>query len=538
MRSAWLRTGWLIGGLCLLAGCSLGADSYEASSSHAAGASGGPTMPAEGPSVAEPPLAELPVESDPDSVLPREPSSIADQRLDELEGGTCANGCAIAGQQPGPAEPGEAQCRAELYWQSPGWVEVGQNLATDSLGNAYFAGTAADNVTLGPFTVNADQRSVGFVTKLGPDCSPILLKELGGDAGSQVHIFTIAIDHEDNWIVSGELNGTADFGLGPITTLGRPADESGSSGLVLKLSPDGRPLWQRLLSSKYAITRVHDIDVTATGDIVVTGASGQDIHFEGMEPSTDVRGYGRFVAYLSASGEPGQLHAVLGIDAYVAVAVDASGRAAVTGFTHRGYGTGPFAEVPWSQELYDHYLLTLDPSGALERYETFEQVTEDDMSGSFGTAIEFDRSGNLIVEHGRSHYNEGDTYTHHPETLQKHAPDGALVWSLTSQYQGGGAIYWLNDLTTDSQDNIVHVDELVPGVTLDGATFEPRGARDFLVRKRDPEGGLLWSAQLGSDREDLLIGLSVDRDDAVWVGLTTEEPGYFRGTLAITKLAP
>lgn len=528
MRSQVLAAGLV----CLLGGCALSAETHGPSSSEAHDFSDAAGMAGEAAPSDEPAVGEPPPEHDAELEPPRDRRDIVEGQLDELEGSSCANGCALAGEGGEPAKPGEALCRAALDWGPPGWVNVGQNIVSDSHGNVFIAGKAAHDVTLGPFAMHATDRSVSFVVKLGPDCTPLERFELSPDAGSGLDIYALAIDRDDNLILVGELIGSADLGLGPIAS-----GEIGSSGLVLKLSPDGTALWHRLLSSSYMLTRIYDADVSANGDLIVTGGSARDVRFEGFETSDDYNGAVRFIAYLSADGAEGPVY-TLG-NSEIITAVDASGRAALTGYAYGGYGTGPFAGLTWSPQIYDYYLLTLDPSGALEHFETLESVNEREV-GSFGAALAFDHAGDLIVERGHSLYVEADDgFADQHQTLFKRAADGTLTWSLASHYEGTVPVFWLSDLTIDSHDNILHVDELAPGLTLEGADVQSHGPRDFLIRKRDATGALLWSTQLGSPGEDDLIGLTTDPSDAIWVALSTEEDNdVLKGTITITKLAP
>lgn len=535
MRLRALIACWLL----VFSGCSFRTDTYELD--RPANGNAGAAGVADEMSPIEEPVSEA---QDSDVEPDRErpplgPRDVAQGQLDELQGGACANGCAVAGQGNEPAKPGEVACRAQLDWaSSPGWIEEGSHVVSDSQGNVYVAGTVADNVTFGPFVVNVDLKALGFIAKLDSNCTPIELRTFEGDARAEVRFAALAIDRDDNLILGGELMGTADFGLGPITSTDHPDVEYGIAGIVLKVSPAGEVLWQRELNSRYTSTRVYDLDVTASGDILATGYGASDVHFDGTEGSSDSGKSVMFVARIGASGELGTISTLWGMDAYGAVAAGPSGNVAITGYAYAAQGTGMFDGVMWPQDRYDRFLLVLDPSGAVALTQSLELLEPDAIDGSLGYTIAFDRSGNILVEHGRSTIHDDGTWSHEPQTLLKLAPDGTEAWSLASQYDGDADIYWMGDLAADSQGDIVHADELVPGVTLDGETFEVHGARDLLIRKVDAQGMPLWSTQLGSDGDDYLLGITTDRDDAVWVGLASKGADYTNGTVIITKLGP
>jgi hypothetical protein len=536
MRWLWLRMGGLVLGVAALSGCSLGADKHSSSGLDHAGAAGTSSSMSGASGGAQ--------WDDPIDGTPRQDgASVADHARDELGNTICASGCDVVGpdQEPsGPVAPGRVQCSVRLDWAHPDWVEVesgpssGAKLATDSLGNAYFVGTFTGSGMLGPFAVHAPGKAHGFVMKLGSDCTPLELREYGDDNSSEVSISVIAIDRDDNLILGGQLIGDVDLGQGPITTWTADGQRE-AHALVLKLNAQGELLWHRLVKSNTATTRLYDLAVSATGDIVVSGQSSTNVHFESAPPP-DAPGYAAFfVAFLSASGEPGAVHVLSGEDANGSVTADTTGRVAITGYAYRGArATGPFAEVAWSQQLHHHYLLMLDSRGALEHSYDLEMV---ELDGLFGHAMAFDHSDNLVLQHGRSTFVDDGTFTHHPQTLLKLAPDGTESWSLISQYEGPGKISWAKELATDSHDNIVHVDELGPDVTLDRASFETRGA-DALVTKRDASGTVLWSTRLGDYGDDYVWGLRTDRDDAVWVGTSAQATDLSHGTITISKLAP
>jgi hypothetical protein len=477
--------------------------------------------------------------TDPDA----EPSAIrAIPAVVPSERPLCPDGCTNANSAPQRTTPGSIACSLDITWSSPSWIEnhtwwmPTRNLRADSNGNMYYVGSFTGRVDLGLGEISADWQDA-FVLKLSPSCTPIWVKEFGGrDGRTMVNFTAIAIDADDDLLIAGDMNGSADFGAGEITTL--TSDENhGNSGLVLEFAPDGTLLWSRTLSG-VAGTYLEGIGVTDSGDVIVSGRGDSAVHFDGMTAPEELAYASVFTASVSAGGQAGAIHHIISTNVFGTIAVDGSGRLAISGWAYNASGTGAFAGFDWGANLYDHYLLVLDPSGTLAWSRHFEQLSEEEQThGSWESNTEFDRDGNLILAYGRSTFEDDDTVTRHSRVVRKVDPSGTDVWSRSSQYAGGG-IMWTGKLATDAHDDVVYVDEITTDTTLDGEAFDVRGKRDFLVRKRDANGELIGSTQLGGDGDDFDWALATDADDAVWVGSEQIDAEFTHATITVTKLVP
>lgn len=114
----------------------------------------------------------------------------------------------------------------------------------------------------------------------------------------------LAVDGQGNVYVGGLLEGTADFGGGPIGV-----GYSGSSDdlFLAKLDEHGEHLWSKAFhgdvsGNGYLSRDVHAIAAAASGDVLITGVYGGSIDFGGGPLPSAYSGDGLFLARFDAAG--------------------------------------------------------------------------------------------------------------------------------------------------------------------------------------------------------------------------------------------
>ena len=273
-------------------------------------------------------------------------------------------------------------------------VSVG-GIAIDSLGNAYVTGTtfSTDFPTVVPFqdSLAGPCGFIGggpipcsdvFVAKLSPDGSMLVYSTyLGGH--SQDEGSAIAVDAFGNAYVTG-LTFSTDFPTTPLafdTACGTDGNCNSSpfglgyDAFVAKLDPTGSALAYSTYLGGSSIESGHSIAVDAEGNAYVAGVTGSS-DFPVMNPIKGAFGgfVDAFVTKLDATGSALIYSTYLGgteSDQALAIAVDSSGSAYLTGFT--GSQNFPIANAlqPVFGGIFDAWVAKLDPTGFTLVYSTY-----------------------------------------------------------------------------------------------------------------------------------------------------------------------
>jgi hypothetical protein len=211
--------------------------------------------------------------------------------------------------------------------------EEGTDIAIDSTGSAYVIGDTGSNdfpVTPGAFsTTNAPGDIDFFVTKLNPTGSALAYSTfLGGTRGEQSH--GIDVDTGGNAYVTGTTFAN-DY---PTTPGAFDTNESGGA-TVTKVNPTGSGL---VYSTYLAGAEGWDIDADAGGNAYVTGFAGSNLPTTAGAFDTTAGGIrDAFVTKFNGTGSALLYSSLLGgqkRDSGYGIAVDASGKAYVTGDTY------------------------------------------------------------------------------------------------------------------------------------------------------------------------------------------------------------
>lgn len=130
------------------------------------------------------------------------------------------------------------------------------------------------------------------------------------------------------------------------------------------------------------------------------------------------------------------------------------------------------------------------------------------------TAVAVDAGGNVIVA--------GSTWG---ALGEQHV---GMSDAFVRVYDRDGAVRWTHQFGTDREETVrgVAVDRdgaiVVLGTTTGALAGDPIGPRDLFVRKLAPDGTPLWTRQFGTDRHDSAGGIAVHDDRTiVVVGATT-----------------
>jgi hypothetical protein len=230
---------------------------------------------------------------------------------------------------------------------------------------------------------------------------------------------------------------------------------------VAKLDPTGRNLvYSTYLGGRNASDYGRAIAVDAAGSAYVTGTTtGADFPTTAGAYQSGTTSGGSFVAKLGASGSALVYSTYVGGAQSAGIAVDATGRAFVTGSAAPSFATtaGALQRSPGAASGADAFVLALAPDGTAAAYATFLGGAGEDR----GHAIATDADGTVVV---------------------------------------AGA-------TASANFPVVGAMQAASG-----------GGKDAFVARLSPAGdALLWSTYLGGARDDAAYGVAVDREGAVYV---------------------
>jgi TolB-like protein len=152
------------------------------------------------------------------------------------------------------------------------YAELACYAATDPSGNTMLAGRFYGTIDFGGGILTSGGNDDIFVAKFAPDGTHLWSKRFG-EASAQ-YANDIAVDASGNVMIAGHLEGSADFGSGPLTSAGS------MDIFVAKFSPTGVHLWSERFGDSEA-QYVNSIACDASGNVIITGSFEGSVDFGG-----------------------------------------------------------------------------------------------------------------------------------------------------------------------------------------------------------------------------------------------------------------
>lgn len=313
-------------------------------------------------------------------------------------------------------------------------------------------------------------------------------------------IWAVAADSAGNVLVTGRMQGTADFGGGVLTSAG------GFDIFVAKFDPDGKHLWSKIFGGM-TDDGGYGIAVNAKGDSFVTGFFTGSMSI-GAAGVTAVDGQDAFIIKLDSAGQ------VLGYAIFDgltdqrgnAIAVDSAGDVLVTGTFATELNT--FVGKLMSSNLLDGFVVKLNTDLVAQWQKAFGGTGDDEgtsvttdsanrvyLTGYFDETVDF--GGGVIGDGGSDDF-----------FLAKLDAAGAHI--LSKGFPASGNQYG-DSIAVDSAGNMFILGEFDTEIDLGAGLVTAVGGFDGYIAKFDAMGTLVWSKTYGDPGQQYGRAMTVDK---------------------------
>lgn len=237
----------------------------------------------------------------------------------------------IAGQTFTVTEAAGNSTPGQFEWANanlPTYEAQINGVATDHSSNTVAVGYFNTSVDFGSGLITGFGYYDAFVVKYNAQGAVVWAKDLGGSAFDEA--YAVAVDSQNNIIVVGTFQGTANFGGQTLTANGGASDED---AFVAKYSPSGTLIWATHFGSA-ANDVATSVAVDSANNIVVTSESGGTVNFGNGITATGHGGWDITLVKISGAtglAQWGQMYGGLNNDFAYGVAFDRNGDVLVTG---------------------------------------------------------------------------------------------------------------------------------------------------------------------------------------------------------------
>ena len=399
--------------------------------------------------------------------------------------------------------------------------DYGRAVKVDSSGNVVTAGQfGGSTVDFGGGLLSNRGSFSLYIAKYTSAGSHVWSNAFGGSTGSSVMVHSLALDGNDNIVVTGFFTTSVDFGGGVLTSAGL-----GDIFIAKYSGADGSHLWSKRIGSTDADVG-YAVAVDGSGNLLVTGSFRGTADFGG----TVLTGYGMsletFVAKYSSSG------ALLWAKRFLnnsddegrGIATDRSGNVFLIGrFSAKiDFGGGVLLTTAGG---YDIFVAKLSSAGSHLWSKRFGGTQNNDLG--FGIAV--DGNGDAFITgqfDGTVDFGSGATYGWNDIFVGKYAgTNGAHLWSRTFWGSGHDAG---NQVAVDLTGNVAVTGYF--SYTVDfglGSLISVGNTQDvFVAEFAGADGDHVWSEGFGGSGYEGGLSIAFDERDGSLV--TT---GYFQGSL-------
>jgi len=336
-----------------------------------------------------------------------------------------------------------------------------------------------------------------------------------GEGSFGIIVQSIAVDLDDNLLVTGYFSGTVDFGGSPLSSVNNSTDI-----FIAKYSPAGDHLWSKSFGNSQDDVG-YGIAADSSGNVIATGFFTGTVDFGGGALTSYSGGYDLFLAKYSPGGTHLWSKRFLnnGADKGYSVAAGGGDDILLVGtFTGKlDLGSG----ILTSAGLDDIFVAKFSAYGTNLWSERFGGSDVD-----FGYDVAVDGSNNVFVTgafKGSADFGGGvlTSAALYDAFVVKLSANGVHLWSKRFGSTSNDYAY---RVAVDGSGDVVLTGEFQGTVDFGGGSLVSAGGSDsFLAKYAGANGGHLWSKRFGASLSDSGWAVATDGNDAV---LAT---GYFQG---------
>jgi hypothetical protein len=391
-------------------------------------------------------------------------------------------------------------CQGKLLWAErfgdAGYQDA-KGLAVDGAGNVLIVGEVNGSLDFGGGPIPPP---AFFVVKLDPAGALVWSRGFSGTGACKV----VAVDSGGSVLVTGSFHGSIDFGGGPLTA----GSNANSSMFVVKLDQSGQHVWSKSFGDGAEGT---GIALDSAGDLLLTGSFHASLDLGGG-PLLSAGNHDYFVAKLGGDsgqhkwserfGEPG-------VNAEVHVAVDGMDGVLLAGSFAGALDFG--AQTLASVGSADLFVAKLDPAGVplwSTRWGTagmFIGATGLAASGDGGTLVTGFLAGSVDV--GGGTLTSSSTWDVFAAKLDG---SGGHLWSKS--FGGPWSVTTMNGPTVaaDETGNALFTGAIEGVADFGGGQVAGAGGEDAFVAKLGADGGYVWAKRFGDAQDQRGTGIAAD----------------------------
>ncbi|MCK6588800.1 MAG: hypothetical protein L6Q76_14590 [Polyangiaceae bacterium] len=363
-------------------------------------------------------------------------------------------------------------------------MQMPRDAVMDADGNAIIVGTFSGALDFGDGLLESHETDDIFIVKLDRDGAPVWSRSFGDDKSQFVH--RVAVDADQNIVMTGHFRGTVDFGGGPLISAGA------KDVFLVKLDASGNHVWSKSFGDDQDQV-ARGVAADQDGNVFIAGTLWGSADF-GNRSVTSAGWDDIFVVKLDKNGDAIWTKTFGDQETQEAwdIATDREGNVIMTGFAlgNFDFGDGPTAGAG----MPDAVLVKLDGNGITRWSRRFG-----DGGMQFGQSVAVDSKGNIVMTgqvHGSIDFGDGPVKSagKHDIYIAKFSPDGDTLWH---RELGDAAEQTSVVVTIDGADAVLVTGSFEGRMEVGSSVLTSAGGNDAFVIKLDPDGGPIWSRRMG-----------------------------------------